>query len=218
LVFWPVAAARFDALWPSSTLNDDATHVTYDFKKAAFIRLRTGMADVFLYQVAAMSIVTIYLEMHSPDQLRPKRCGDGRFEIREKECDWRFNRDLYLAVGQTWSWNDKRAWTDEQWKEYGRAPGLRTFGGYYDNSLAGYYELRRDEEGGVEIAYFGLLPKFVGRGLGGALLTSAIEEAWQTSPSISRVWVHTCTLDHPSALANYQARGMVIYKQETGEG
>ena len=86
---------------------------------------------------------------------------------------------------------------------------------YYDGSLAGYYELRRDDEGGVEIAYFGLLPGFIGRGLGGALLTSAIEDAWRTTSSVSRVWVHTCTLDHPSALGNYQARGMVIYKQET---
>jgi GNAT superfamily N-acetyltransferase len=163
-----------------------------------------------------MSTVTTYLEMTLPDQLRPKRCADQRFAIREKtERDWRFNRDLYLAVGEMWSWNDKRSWSDEQWKVYGLAPELRTFAGYYGNSLAGYYELRCDNENGVEIAYFGLLPGFIGRGLGGALLTSAIEEAWRTSPSIARVWVHTCTLDHPGALANYEARGMVIYKQET---
>jgi GNAT superfamily N-acetyltransferase len=161
------------------------------------------------------SIVTTYLEMRSPDELRPKRCPDERFEIREeKEHDWRFNRDLYLAVGEMWSWNDKRIWTDEQWKDYGLAPELRTFAAYYDNSLAGYYELRRDEAGGVEIAYFGLLPEFIGRGLGGAFLTSAIEEAWRISPPITRVWVHTCNFDHPAALANYQARGMTIYKQE----
>jgi len=85
-----------------------------------------------------MSIVTTYLEMHSPDQLRPKRCADGRFHIREKiERDWRFNRDLYLGVGQMWSWNDKRVWSDEQWKEYGLAPELRTFAAYYEHSLAG---------------------------------------------------------------------------------
>ena len=65
----------------------------------------------------------------------------------------------------------------------------------------------------MEIAYFGLLPQFVGRGLGGALLTATIERAWQLKPR--RVWVHTCTLDHPSALANYQARGFRIYKHET---
>ena len=163
-----------------------------------------------------MSIITTYLEMCSPDQLRPKRRPDARFQIHEKkEHDWRFNRDLYLAVGQMWSWNDKRAWSDDQWKEYGLASELRTFAAYYDDSLAGYYELRHDEEGDVEIAYFGLLPEFIGRGLGGALLTSAIEEAWQMLPSVSRVWVHTCNLDHSSALANYQARGMAIYKEET---
>src|SRR5438093_10918432 len=167
-----------------------------------------------------MSIVTTYLEMRSPHQLRPKWCADGRFLIREKiERDWRFNRDLYLAVGQLWSWHDKRLWSDEQWKEYGLVPELRTFGAYFDNSLAGYYELRRDDECGVEIAYFGLLPEFIGRGLGGALLTSAIEEAWSRHRGIApkRVWVHTCDRDHPQALANYQARGMVVYKVEQTE-
>jgi GNAT superfamily N-acetyltransferase len=165
-------------------------------------------------------MVTTYLEMRSPDQLRPKRCPDARFRIQElKERNWRFNRDLYFAVGEMWSWIDKRVWTHQQWKKYGLAPELRTFGAYYDNSLAGYYELRRDAEGGVEIAYFGLLPKFIGRGLGGALLTHTIEEAWSRRNGIApkRVWVHTCTLDHPRALANYQARGMVIYKQEATE-
>jgi GNAT superfamily N-acetyltransferase len=106
----------------------------------------------------------------------------------------------------------KRPWTDAQWKEYAAAPELRTFAAYYDDALAGYYELRRDAEGGVEIAYLGLLPEFVGGGLGGALLTSAIEEAWQMSPR--RVWVHTCNRDHPQALANYQARGMLVFKIE----
>jgi hypothetical protein len=92
-------------------------------------------------QQGEMSIVTTYLEMRSPRQLRPKWCADGRLLIREKiERDWRFNRDLYLAVGQMWSWNDKRLWSDEEWKEYGLAPELRTFGGYYGNSLAVYYQ------------------------------------------------------------------------------
>ena len=160
-----------------------------------------------------MSLVTTYLQMNSPAQLRPQRCAEEGFQVREQtERDWHFNRDLYLAVGENWSWTDKRTWTDDQWKEYGLAPELRTFGAYLNDTLAGYYELRGDEEGGVEITYFGLLPQFLGRGLGGALLTSAIEQAWQMSPSVARVWLQTCTLDHPRALANYQARGMTIYK------
>jgi GNAT superfamily N-acetyltransferase len=158
-------------------------------------------------------LVTTYLEMRSPDQLRPKR-ADARFQVREKRNrDWRFNRDLYFRVGEQWDWIDKRPWTDEQWKEYAAAE-LQTFAGHYDDALAGYYELRRDREGGIEIAYFGLLPEWIGRGLGGALLTIAIEGAWRMEPNPSRVWVHTCNRDHPQALANYQARGMIVYKVE----
>jgi GNAT superfamily N-acetyltransferase len=90
--------------------------------------------------------------------------------------------------------------------------GLRTFVAYVDGSPAGYFELLPDGEGGIEIVYFGLLPSFVGRGLGGHLLTTALEEAWRMDPT--RVWVHTCSLDHPAALKNYQARGMDLYRTE----
>jgi GNAT superfamily N-acetyltransferase len=160
-------------------------------------------------------LVTTYLELRSPGQLRPKRCDNPRFRIRElTERDWRFSRQMYFRVGEPWHWIDKRGWTDEQWKQYAATPELRSFAGYQDEELAGYYELRRDAEGGVEIAYFGLLPEFIGRGLGGALLSSAIEQAWQMTPTPSRVWVHTCNRDHPQALANYQARGMLIFKVE----
>jgi GNAT superfamily N-acetyltransferase len=156
-------------------------------------------------------LITTYLEMRSPEQLRPKH-ADARFAVREKNGrDWQFNRDCYFDVGARWRWIDKRPWTEEQWKQYAAAPELRTFAAYYGDQLAGYYELRVAEDE-VEIAYFGLLPQFIGRGLGGALLTSAIEKAWELSSA--RVWVHTCNRDHPQALANYQARGLVIYKVE----
>jgi GNAT superfamily N-acetyltransferase len=167
-------------------------------------------------------LVTTYLEMRSPRQLRPKRVTSDKWRVtrvKHSQDGWRFNREMYFRVGEQWRWIDKRPWTDEQWKEYAAAPNLRTFAAYYDDALAGYYELRQDNEGGVEIAYFGLLPESIGRGLGGALLTSAIEEAWSRHHGITpkRVWVHTCNRDHPQALANYQARGMVVYKiEETG--
>jgi len=161
-------------------------------------------------------LITTYLEMRSSDQLRPKR-ADARFQVHEKtDRDWRFNRDLYLRIGEQWDWIDKRLWTADQWIQYATAPELRTFAAYYGDALSGYYELHQDAENGIEIAYFGLLPEFIGRGLGGALLTDAIEEAWSWRGGIapSRVWVHTCNRDHPQALANYQARGMLVYKIE----
>jgi len=185
--------------------------------EAAGLRIADcGLRNVMTTEEKA-PVVTTYLEMRSQEQLRPKRSADARFQIREQtKSDWRFNRDLYFRVGEQWEWIDKRPWTDEQWKQYAAAPELRTFAVDYEDALAGYYELRRDTEDGVEIAYFGLLPEFVGRGLGGALLTSAIEEAWSRCGGIApkRLWVHTCNRDHPQALANYQARGMVVYKVE----
>jgi GNAT superfamily N-acetyltransferase len=66
----------------------------------------------------------------------------------------------------------------------------------------------------VEIAYFGLAPKFIGRGFGGYLLSQAIKSAWKMKGT-QRAWVHTCTLDHPGALRNYKARGMEVYRVAT---
>jgi GNAT superfamily N-acetyltransferase len=84
---------------------------------------------------------------------------------------------------------------------------------YHQGAIAGYYELLRDADGAVEILYFGLAEAFFGQGFGGPLLTHALQSAW-TWPGTTRVWVHTCSLDHPSALANYQARGLQIYCEE----
>lgn len=66
----------------------------------------------------------------------------------------------------------------------------------------------------MEIAYFGLAPRFIGEGIGGYFLSHAITSAWSWDGT-KRVWVHTCTLDHPGALPNYQARGMTIYHVES---
>lgn len=174
-------------------------------------------------------LVTTYLEMRSGDGAPDRPNCDQKFGVRKlHEPNWIFNRDMYIAVGQTWKWIDKLPWTDERWKEHASDPNLRTFAAYYDNALVGYYELRRsyasstashsgEYEGQVEIAYFGLLPDSIGRGLGSALLMTAIENAWAWTPTPSRIWVHTCNRDHPNALNNYQARGFKIYKIEEGE-
>ena len=159
------------------------------------------------------TITTFYLEMTNAEHLRPKTSADSRFQIVEATArQWQLNRFLYQFVGEKWAWKDKLVWTDEQWRAYVEDEHLRTFVAFYDGSVAGYFELaERDQE--VEIAYFGLVAPFIGRGLGGPLLTRTLQEAWNLAPK--RVWVHTCTLDHEAALANYQARGMSVYKTET---
>ena len=85
----------------------------------------------------------------------------------------------------------------------------------YGRKVAGFFELRTDADKSIEIALFGLLKEFVGRGLGKHLLSCAVDEAW--AMGASRVWLHTCTLDSPVALPNYVARGFVPYRKETYE-
>lgn len=68
--------------------------------------------------------------------------------------------------------------------------------------------------GEAEIVTFGLLPEFVGKGLGGFALTLAVQQAWALAPSVSRVWLHTFTVDHPHALPNYHRRGFRTFRSE----
>jgi GNAT superfamily N-acetyltransferase len=162
-------------------------------------------------------VIITYLEMNSLAEFRPRPCYDDSLCIREATVrQWKLNRLLYDLIGSDWLWREKLSWTDSQWREYAEAESLRTFVGYFGGSIAGYFELQQQPEANVQIMYFGLAPQFLGRGFGAALLTRAIEEAWNWKAR--RVWVHTCTLDHPAALANYQARGMRIFKTSESHG
>lgn len=154
-----------------------------------------------------------YLESLSPEQLKPKSAPDNlALQLIEVErAEYQYNRFLYQLVGGAWSWTDKLNWSDQQWQEYVNSPQLRTWVLYLEGTPAGYFELHKENEQ-VEIRYFGLSEQFLGQGIGGYLLTAAIKQAWAWQAK--RVWVHTCDKDHPGALANYQARGLCLYKTE----
>ncbi|HEY0074406.1 MAG TPA: GNAT family N-acetyltransferase [Abditibacteriaceae bacterium] len=159
------------------------------------------------------SVTTYYLEMVTPQDLRAAYSNNPELQVLQAQvpCPL-FNRFLYEVVGKAWSWTDKLNWSEKQWLDYVCRSELQTWVAYLSGTPAGYFELEKQSES-VEIAYFGLLPQFIGRGIGSHLLTRAIEQAWQMQAQ--RVWVHTCTLDHPNALSNYQARGFHVFKQET---
>ncbi len=181
-------------------------------------------------------LITFYLEMTSPDQLRPARPPAEPFTVRRAQLAFpALNRFFYAEVGRAYSWTERLRWTDEQWLAWLERPTVQTWIGYVRETPAGYFELEKQpdtrntqyairdtrEDGdsppgdSVELVYFGLLPPFVGRGVGGAMLTEAIRRAWALDAQ--RVWLHTCTEDHPAALPNYQKRGFRIYDQKRGE-
>lgn len=156
---------------------------------------------------------TTHLELTSKDQwVKRSRSGD---ELNVRECvvkQPQFNRFLYEYVGGNWRWIDRLVWSVEQWRDFAAGDNLRTFVAYNQGSVAGYYELQRQAGDNVEIVNLGLTPEFVGQGHGGPLLDSAIENAFAWNAR--RVWLHTCTNDHPNALNNYLKSGLKIFKTE----
>jgi GNAT superfamily N-acetyltransferase len=157
-------------------------------------------------------VTTTYLEMTDRAAFRPKRAADESFLLTRAPVDPDINRSLYVAVGAQWHWYERLAWDDARWRSYIDRAGLQTWVATIAGERVGYFELEDDGGGSVEIVYFGLLPRFIGKGLGGDLLTAGVDRAWQMGAK--RVWVHTCDLDHPHALANYKARGFQPYRAE----
>jgi GNAT superfamily N-acetyltransferase len=158
--------------------------------------------------------VRTYLEMTDPSALEGASApGPGVGAIRVLAAVPGVWRLLYTEVGREYNWVDRLGWTDEEIRAYLADPALELWVLNVGGETGGYFELRKHPDGAVEIAYFGLLPAFIGRGLGKFLLTQAVERAWALGAT--RVWLHTSSLDHSSALPNYLARGFSIWKQET---
>jgi GNAT superfamily N-acetyltransferase len=169
---------------------------------------------LFCLPLTMTEIEVYYLQMLSRDQLRTKPCPSPYAHIVEAQIKLpELNRFLYTAVGGDWYWVDRLPWSDAQWREAIGGDRHRTLICYWLGTPAGYFELQKHADESVEILYFGLIPAFIGKGLGGWLLSQCIAEAWNWDAT--RVWVHTCTLDHPSARANYESRGLVHFQTET---
>jgi ribosomal protein S18 acetylase RimI-like enzyme len=163
-----------------------------------------------------MRATRTYLEMRERGALRGSRVADPAVRIEQvHNCPASFWRYLYAQVGRDYRWVDRLPWTDAQIREYLNDPSVTLWLMTVSGAPAGYFELRREDSGATEIAYFGLLPEFTGRGLGRHLLTEAVVTAWNSGAS--RVWLHTCSLDHPAALPNYLARGFQVFKEEEYE-
>lgn len=163
---------------------------------------------------ALRPVTTWSLEMRAPSQLR--RSAAPRLEpqlTQAKIPSPALNRFLYTSIGGDWHWVDRLPWTWDRWMQWLDRPEHQTWVMSVDGTPGGYFELEKQPGDDVEIAYFGLAKDFLGRGLGGWLLTRTIEQAWAFGAK--RVWVHTCSLDHPMALKNYQARGFTVFREET---
>lgn len=159
-------------------------------------------------------VTTWSLEMRDAAELRPRRSErPGLRLVRVDLPAPAFARFLYVEIGRDHEWTDRLPWPEEQWRRWLARPEVELWVLWLRGAPAGYFELERQGEATCELSSFGLLSEFLGEGLGAHLLTAALERAWAL-PGLRRVWVHTCSLDGPHALANYEARGMRRFREE----
>ncbi|MFJ2032675.1 GNAT family N-acetyltransferase [Streptosporangium sp. NPDC087985] len=164
-----------------------------------------------------MDVTTWYLEQTSRSDLLAAKPPELEVDIvRAEVVSPEFSRFLNTAVGGDWHWTERLPWTWQQWEDW-LDGGVETWVAYHRGTPAGYVELLPDDDGAVEIAYFGLLPWAVGKGVGGKLLEVGTARAWDLAERqpdrkpTRRVWLHTCSLDSPAALANYRSRGFRVF-------
>jgi len=163
---------------------------------------------------AIVSCTVTYLEMMARPTLPPTPLSSRRAValLRARQPSVAFYRFLYNSIGESWMWFERRALDDEALAAIIQDEQVEVYVLYIDGVPAGYAELDRRQEPEIELAYLGLMPEFVGAGLGAYLLATAIGIAWSYEPR--RLWVHTNDKDHPRALALYQRFGFKPYKQE----
>ena len=161
-----------------------------------------------------LRMVVTYLQMTKSrtDSVRQTRLEKLSI-IRSYKPNTGFYRYLYNAVGDSWMWYVRKNISNEDLEKIINNPKVRIYVLYVDGTPAGYCELDFRVQNEVEIAYFGLIPEFIGRGLGLYFLEWAVRTAWAENPK--RVWVHTCNYDHSKAVVTYQKAGFSAYSQET---
>jgi GNAT superfamily N-acetyltransferase len=161
-----------------------------------------------------VEVTRTYLQITRPSDFKAAFLDEMAARVeRVASCPASFYRYLYSEVGRFYHWVDRLDWSDQQISAHLARPELSLWVMYEGGAPAGYFELERHEDGSTEIAYFGLIQEFIGRGLGKHLLSEAVGRAFDEGAA--RVWLHTCTLDDPAALPNYLKRGFTPFNQET---
>ncbi len=156
---------------------------------------------------------TTYLEMRSDGELRRVPKPDANLAVdqlhRPTVDEYRGH---YSRVGEAYNWVNRLLMADDKLLETIHNKNVEIYLLKCDDQPAGYSELDRREGNEVELAYFGLFPEFIGRGLGKYFLWWTIDRAWSYRPD--RVWLHTCDLDHEAALPNYLKAGFSKYDEK----
>lgn len=170
---------------------------------------RCAASTTSVLAMPSRQVTRWYLEMKSRERLAAAPERDPELAVRGVELPApEFARFLYTAVGGDWFWVDRLHWDFERWRAHVSRPEVELWVGWMRGAPVGYGELHRQGHD-VLLAYFGLLPAFIGRGLGPRLLHAVVARAWEPGEA-RRVHLSTCSLDSPAALPTYLRTGFTV--------
>jgi GNAT superfamily N-acetyltransferase len=159
-----------------------------------------------------MKVKTTYLQMFTHPQRIVPPPRERLVIVHAKKPTIAYYRFLYDAVGRDYDWTSRKKLSDTELDALLKDTRLEVHVLMVAGVPAGFAELDRRTEGEIELVQFGLIPEFIGQGLGRYFLQWTIDKAWSYQPR--RFWLHTCTKDHPAALPNYLKAGFAVYKEE----
>jgi GNAT superfamily N-acetyltransferase len=165
--------------------------------------------------IDGMTVKITYLQtLARPERVVPPP-REGLAVVHARRPTVAYYRFLYDAVGRDYDWTSRKKLSDAELAALLHDPRLEVHVLMVDGVPAGFAELDRRIESEIELVQFGLMPEFIGQGLGRYFLQWTIDKAWSYHPR--RFWLHTDTKDHPAALPNYLKAGFAIYREEIKE-
>ncbi|MEN3749306.1 GNAT family N-acetyltransferase [Sphingomonas sp. HF-S3] len=168
-----------------------------------------GLIPVANDQIATVVTSLEMLTKPTPRPTPPSPFRLVRWEAPESE---RY-RTLFRRVGEPWMWFSRLVVAEERLRGILDDPAVEIYAVADRGGIEiGMLELDFRVEGVCELSFFGLVPELAGKGHGGWLMGHALNLGWRAG--ISRMWVHTCTLDHPAALGFYRRHGFAPYRRE----
>jgi GNAT superfamily N-acetyltransferase len=154
--------------------------------------------------------VATFLEVRAPPAASLPVPDGGFTLVRWHDADLAAYRALFKAIGENWLWYSRLVMPDHELLRILGDPRIEIYRLFNRGGIAGMLELDFSGRNECELSFLGLVPEAIGKGAGRFLMSEAIRLAW-TKP-IERFWVHTCTFDHPAALAFYQRSGFTPYQ------
>jgi GNAT superfamily N-acetyltransferase len=173
-------------------------------------RLADGFHDVPPGRIAT---VVTHLEMTAPPPRHTPRHRPGWALRHEKAIAPEAYRSLFRRIGEPWLWFSRLRMADAALAALLADPGTHLSVLESEGEDAGIIELSFREPGACEVVFFGVIPDLIGSGAGRFMMSHALVQAW-SRPDVERVTVHTCTLDHPGALAFYVRSGFRPVRQQ----